>query len=85
MYYYVDIVGFRAYTHQDFVLPQSIQQWGKRPLLIKRRLLLINTSLCVSLDDVGFCGLQDSFWVPTIHPFMGTHVLTCKPTLLTRA
>ena len=86
MYYYVDIVGFRASTRQDFVLPQSIQQWEKRTLLIKRRLLLINTSLCATLDDVGFQGLQDSsFWVSTIHPLTGTHVLACKPTLLTRA
>ena len=52
-----------------FVLPQSTQQWGKRPLHIKRRSLLISTSPCASLGDVGFHGMQDPpFCVTTIHP-----------------
>ena len=51
------------------VLPQSTQQWGKRPLHIEGRSFLINTFSCASLGDVGFHGMQDpSFWVTTIHP-----------------
>ena len=33
--------------------------WRKRSLHIKRRSLLISTSLCASLGNVGFHGLQD--------------------------
>ena len=65
----VDIVRFEAHTPHGFVLPQSTQQWTKRPLHIKGRSFLINTFSCASLGDVGFYGMQDPpFWVTTIHP-----------------
>ena len=55
----VDIVCFGANTPHGFVLPQSTQQWGKRPLHIQGSPLLIMTSPCASLGDVGFHELQD--------------------------
>ena len=55
----IDIVRFRVHTPHSFVLPQSTQQWGKRPLHIKGRLFLISTSSCASLGDVRFHGLQN--------------------------
>ena len=55
----VDIVHFRAHAPHDFILTQSTQQWGKRPLHIKGRSFPINTFSYASLDDVGFHGMQD--------------------------
>ena len=67
----------RSHTPHGFVLPQSTQQWGKRPLPIEGRSFLINTFPCASLGDVGFHGMQDPhFWVTTIHPLYG-HTRLC--------
>jgi len=52
------------HTPHGFVLPQSIQQWGKRPLHIEGRLFLINTFSCASLGDMEFHEMQDD-------PFLG--------------
>ena len=40
-------------------LHQSTQQWGKRPIHIKEKSLLIRKSPCTFLNDVRFHGLQD--------------------------
>ena len=56
----IDIVHFGAHTPHSFVFPQSTQKWGKMPLHIKGMSLLISTSPCASLSDVGFHELQDS-------------------------
>ena len=60
-----------SHTPHGFILPQSTQQWGKRPLHIEGRSFLINTFSCASLDDVGFHGMQDP-------PFGSLHALCMK-------
>ena len=67
-----------SHTPHGFVLPQSTQQWGKRPLHIKVRSFLINTFPCASLSDVGFHGMQDPlFGSLQSTPLTSTCVLAC--------
>ena len=79
----------KTYSHDpshDFILSQSTQQWGKRPLHNEGRSFLINTFSCVSLSDVGFHGLQDPFFGHYNPPLLWAHASShVGPTLPTRA
>ena len=67
-----------SHIPHGFILLQSTQQWGKRPLHIKGRSLLISTSPYASVGDVGLHGMQDPpFGSLQSTPLTGTRVLTC--------